>query len=245
MKIYLLLIDHERFFFYADHAAALEDETEGIEPPSPPRSGVRGWLLVRYQKFRTAWQQGEAGAIAWVRAVWDWLHSLAHPDEAMLARLRSARTIELHHPASRSGDEIHRTWRGYLSQEWWRHLLWFSVNGLLAPPTVATLWILPGPNLIGYWFAYRAVHHALVLWGIRRVWREEIPTRLRAVEALDLPIERDSEGQPSHSALGAKPARLEEHVAWHKAPRRRRTGTRADTARTADKPHGDTRPDGI
>jgi hypothetical protein len=77
------------------------------------------------------------------------------------------------------------------------------------------------------------------------VWREEVPTRLRAVEALDLPIERDSEGQPSHSALGEKPPRLHEHLAWHESPRRRRTGTPAGTARTADKPPGDTRPDGI
>ena len=86
--------------------------------------------------------------------------TLTHPDEAMLARLRSARRIDLYHPASRAGDEIHAIWRGYLSQQWWRHLLWFSFNGVVSVPTIVILWILPGPNLIGYWFAYRAIHHA-------------------------------------------------------------------------------------
>ena len=51
------------------------------------------------------------------------------------------------------------------------------------------------------------------------MWRDAIPTELRAVDALDLPIERDGDGEPSHAALGEKPARLGEHVAWHESPR--------------------------
>jgi hypothetical protein len=242
VKIYLLLIDHERFFFYADESATPDEQRDGVETSGPPARGVRGWVHGKYENLRAEWQHGSSGAIWWVRRAWDWLHSLAHPDEAMLARLRSARRIELHHPASRAGDEILGIWRRYLSQEWWRHLLWLSVNGLLAPPTIATLWILPGPNLIGYWFAYRAIHHGLVLWGIRRVWRGAIPTELRAINALDLPIERDGDGEPCHAALGEKPARLGEHVAWHESPRRWRAGKPAAPASPADSPPAGTRP---
>jgi Mitochondrial K+-H+ exchange-related len=245
VKIYLLLIDHERFFFYADESAAPDDQSDGVESSGRPGPGIRGWLHGKYQRFLSAWRHGESGAIVWVRRVWDWLHTLTHPDEAMLVRLRSARSIELHYPASRSGNEVREIWRGYLSQEWWRHLLWLSVNGLLAPPTIAILWILPGPNLIGYWFAYRAIHHLLVLWGIRRVWRDVIPTELRAVDALDLPIERDGTGQASHAALGEQPARLSEHVTWHESWRRRgRTSRPAEVARPAEDPRAGTRPDG-
>ena len=67
---------------------------------------------------------------------------------------------------------------------------WLSCNGIIAPVAIITLWILPGPNLIGYWFAYRAIHHSLVVWGIRRVQRKQIPTELYPVAALDLPIEQ-------------------------------------------------------
>jgi hypothetical protein len=246
VKIYLLLIDHERFFFYADDSVALDDESDRDLSSGPPGRGVRGWLQGNYQKLRSALQHGESGAILWVRRVWDWLHSLAHPDETMLARLRSARSIDLHYPASRTGNEIRGIWRSYLSQEWWRHLLWLSVNGSLAPPTIAILWILPGPNLIGYWFAYRAIHHLLVLWGIRRVWRGAIPTELRAIDALDLPIERDGSGQATHAAVGGSPAQLHEHVAWHESSRwGRRTGRSNGSALPADQPPAGSRPDGI
>ena len=89
-----------------------------------------------------------------------------------------------------------------------------SANGLVAPPALAMLWLLPGPNVIGYWFAYRAVHHALIVWGIRRVRRGRVELELRPVAELDRPIEVDDEGKARHAALDGEAARLEEHVAW-------------------------------
>ena len=161
MKIYLLLIDHERFFFYSDESESSHDEGDGDGPSAGARPGVRGWLHDRYLRFKSAWQQSDSGALFWMRRSWDWLHSLAHPDEAMLARLRSARRIDLHHPAAQPGATVCAIWHDYLTRQWRRHLLWMSVNAVIAPFTVIFA-ILPGPNLIGYWFAYRAIHHVLV-----------------------------------------------------------------------------------
>ncbi len=76
-------------------------------------------------------------------------------------------------------------WADYLKRQGRRHLLWLIVNGVIAPFS-ALFAILPGPNLIGYWFAYRAIHHSLVVWGIRRVQRNKIPTELHPIAALDL-----------------------------------------------------------
>jgi hypothetical protein len=154
-----------------------------------------------------------------MRRSWDWLHSWAHPDELMLARLRTARTIDLHHPAARPGDEVRALWQGYLGQQWRRHLVWLVFNGSIAPPAIAILWILPGPNLIGYWFAYRAIHHLLVVWGIRRVRRAVIPTELYPSTALNELIERDNEGKATHAALDGATELLDEHVAWHDSSR--------------------------
>jgi hypothetical protein len=226
VKIYLLLLDHERFFFYADVSTEPRAQHESPESGAAPRSGLRGWLHARWEKLAALWQHGESGAIVWVRRAWEWLHTLAHPDEAMLARLRGARTIDLHYPATRSSIEVREIWREYLSYQWWRHVLWLAVNGAVAPPAIAILWILPGPNLIGYWFLYRAIHHALVLWGIRRVMRNQVPTELVPVSALDVPIERDGSGQPAHEALGEKTARLAEHVDWHLAARQTKRHSR-------------------
>ncbi len=109
VKIYLLLLDHERFFFYADVSAALREQGEGPEVNATPRSGLRGWLDARHQKLVAEWRHGESGAIVWVRRAWEWLHSLAHPDEAMLARLRSARAIDLHYPATHSSIQVRKS----------------------------------------------------------------------------------------------------------------------------------------
>jgi hypothetical protein len=216
VKIYLLLIDDARFFFYSDESEASDDSERGKGSSSLRRSGVRGWFLAKYDRFRSVWQHADSGALHWMRLSWDWLHSWTHPDEAMLARLWSARTVELYHPASRRDDEVRAIWMDYLRQQWRRHLVWLIVNAVIAPISVLFA-ILPGPNLIGYWFAYRAIHHSLVVWGIRRVRRDKIPTELHPTRALDLPVEIGKDGKHAHAALADRATGLDIHMAWHGA----------------------------
>jgi len=214
VKIYLLLIDHARFFFYSDESEASDDHDNDHESSTPRRSGFRGWFLARYDRFRSAWQHADSGALHWMRQSWDWLHSWAHPDEAMLARLWSARRVDLYHPASRRSDPVLAIWNDYLRQQSRRHLVWLIVNGVIAPISVLFA-ILPGPNLIGYWFAYRAFHHSLVVWGIRRVRRNKIQTELHPIAALDLPVEMGTDGKHAHAALAGRATGLDTHMAWH------------------------------
>jgi Mitochondrial K+-H+ exchange-related len=214
VKIYLLSIDRRRFFFYADESEPPDDEREGGGPFGAREAGWRGWLPDRWHGLQSVWEHSDARVVRWTRQAWDWMHSWAHPDETMLSRLRSAGRIELHHPASRGAEEVRKLWNAYLNHRWWRHFLWMSANGLAAPPGLLILWVLPGPNVIGYWFAYRAIHHALILWGIRRVRRGRVEVVLRPVDQLDRPIERDEAGKATHAAIDGEAARLDEHVAW-------------------------------
>jgi hypothetical protein len=214
VKIYLLLIDHARFFFYSDESEASDVTDHSDDSSTHRRSGVSGWFLAKYDRFRSAWQHADSGALHWMRQSWDWLHTWAHPDEAMLARLWSARRVDLYHPASRRGDQVLAIWNDYLRQQWRRHLVWLIVNGVIAPISVLFA-ILPGPNLIGYWFAYRAVHHSLVVWGIARVRRNKIPTELQPTLALDLPVEMGKDGKHAHAALVGRATGLDTHMAWY------------------------------
>jgi hypothetical protein len=210
VKIYLLSIDRRRFFFYADESEPPDD----FRDAGDEHTGWRRWLLDRWRRLHEVWEHSQTRAVRWTRMAWDWMHSWVHPDEAMLGRLRSARRIELHYPASRSAEEVRGLWREYLDHRWWRHIFWLSANGILAPPALATLWVLPGPNVIGYWFAYRAVHHALIVRGIRRVRRGAVELALRPVIELDWPIEVDTEGKARHEAIDGEAPHLAEHVAW-------------------------------
>ena len=112
--------------------------------------------------------------------------------------------------------------------------MWLIVNGVIAPFSVLFA-ILPGPNLIGYWFAYRAIHHSLVVWGIRRVQRNKIPTELHPIAALDLPIERDGDGKMGHAALtgAATAARRARGLAQHIPHGHESRASRPSTGRPA------------
>ncbi len=223
MKIFLLLIDHEQFFFYSDESEATHDPQDGGDFAGKAQSGLAGWLHNQLDKVKKSWHEAESGLTHRLRRCWDWLHSWSHPDEWMLSRLRSAKLIELHHPASRTGDEVLAIWQNYISRQRNRHLVWLTINGVVAPFTVLFA-ILPGPNIIGYWFLYRAVQHLLVVWGTIRVQRSGVPTELHPLDALDMPVERDGTGKTVHVALAGGGERLGEHVARSRAPRQRRGG---------------------
>ena len=208
MKVYLLLVNDEEFFFYSDDSEA--DESREDDPA--PLSGVRGWLQKRWYRVQKVFHEADAGVARWARRCWDWLHSLTRPDESMLVRLRSTRHVDLQHPASRAEEDVARIWHDYLARRWRAHAVCLSYNTIIAPAALALLWPLPGPNLIGYWFAYRAVHHWLILRGIRSVRKGRIATRYHADTTLDQPVQRDPEGKARHAAVNGSGDRLDDYL---------------------------------
>jgi hypothetical protein len=208
VKIYLLLTNDEKSFFYSDDAEADESPEDGRDTPS----GIRGWLLERWLRIQKAFHEADAGVAHWARRSWDWLHSLARPDESMLVRLRSTRRIDLHHPSRREADMVASIWSTYLAQRSRRHLAFAFFNSVLAVPSILFLWPLPGPNVIGYWFAYRMIHHLMIVQGIRSVRKGRTPTMLHPTSALDLPAEREGDGRVSDRTLTGEGLPLEADI---------------------------------
>jgi hypothetical protein len=209
VKVYLLLNNDEQFFFYSDESEADQSQVE-----IPAQGGWWGWIEGRWRRFQKAWHEADAGVARWARRSWDWLHSMAHPDESMLVRLRSTRRIDLHHPVSRTRDAVAEVWLNYLGRKWRKHLACLICNAIIAPVALALLWPLPGPNLIGYWFAYRAIHHWLIVRGIGGVRKGRIPTVYHPEGSLDLPVYRDHEGKASHTAINGEGNRLDDYLNW-------------------------------
>jgi phosphatidylglycerophosphate synthase len=208
VKVYLLLVNEEECFFYSDDS----EVDESCQDDLVTQSGFLGRLRERWRNLQRQLWEAEAGAARWARRSWDWLHSRARPDEAMLARLRSTRQIDLHHPASRSEDAVSGIWHRYLAQRERQHVVCLVCNGTIAPFALALLWPLPGPNLIGYWFAYRAIHHWLVVRGIKLVRLGWIPTRFHEEATLDLPIDLDETGKARHEAIAGEGLRLDDYL---------------------------------
>lgn len=200
LNVYLLTIASDQPVFHSEVIVLAE---------SPVHTGLRGWAEGRLRRLEERWTHSRGAAARWGRAIWSWLHSRTHPDEPLLARLRSAGTITLHHPASMDADVAGDVWARFLDGGWRRHLPWFIVNTLVAPLTIVLVPI-PGPNLIGYWVAYRAIHQLLILVGIRRVRRGRVETTFSSVEALNPPIAID---EPELAvAIGCDPSALREFL---------------------------------
>jgi hypothetical protein len=179
VKVFLLRLGSERSVFYHE-----DDADQGGPSDRADQRGLRGLLERAYQRVRWSLRHPSGSLTKRLKRAWDWLQRRVHPDEPLLAALRSAPAIHIYHGSSFSSNEARALWCRYLRSRMRRHLLWLVFDGILAPLTVL-LAPLPGPNLIGYWFAYRAVHQFLILIGIRRATSGRVETMFCPVEHLD------------------------------------------------------------
>lgn len=177
LNIYLITLDAQRCLFYSE--APPLDHAE-----RPAEKGIKGWADRQLWRFKTAVAESGGAAFRVTRSVWNWLQARTHPDETLLARLRHARVVTVNHPNTMTAQDAQALWKSFLGQGRRRHLPWFIVNLLISPVTVV-LAPLPGPNLIGYWFVYRAFHDLMILIGIRQISTERTKIILNAHEGLD------------------------------------------------------------
>ena len=180
MKIYLLNLDDERCVFYSEGPEAVAE----IESVAAPRSGLRGWAERRYKSLQCVLTESEKGVGLRVRRIWEWLQKRIPPDEPMLRSLRGVRAVVLHHPLTFTEEETRSLWAVYLKSRQGRHMFWFVINALGSPLTLL-LAPLPGPNVIGYWFVYRAVCHLLARLGARNARSEQFSAEFLSSAALD------------------------------------------------------------
>jgi hypothetical protein len=184
VDVFLIRVGESRPIFYSEPPAPRPEE---IEAAGLGR-GVRGWLERAYRRSQGALGRMDSQVARQTRRLWGWLKRLASPDEPMLRRLRSADRIVLHHPESMTPDEALAAWGHYLAGRRRHHAAWLALD-LLASPLTVLLTPIPGPNVIGYWVAFRALAHALALLGIGRARGRRATTSTRPSAALDAPPE--------------------------------------------------------
>ncbi len=160
-------------------------EMEETEEPEIQHKGLRGWAERRLRRMKTGLRESQGLAARTTRRILNWLHRWSHPDEALLSRLRSVETVDVEHPPSMTDIEARNAWNAFLAQARRRHGPWFLVNLMISPLTVV-LAPLPGPNLIGYWFAFRAWQDGMILLGIRKAKIGEIETTFLPNESLEI-----------------------------------------------------------
>lgn len=177
LDVYLLQLEEGRQVFYAECPVPVADEAE-TEP------SVRSWLVRGYRKSRDAIIRPE-GAETRIQRLWGWLQRRIAPDEPMLRRLRSVESIAVHHPAMMDPQTARDYWRRYLAGRRLHHLGLMTLNLLIAPVVGLLLMPIPGPNVLGFWFLYRAICHGQALRGVIHALSRRTTTSFHPSEALD------------------------------------------------------------
>jgi len=170
MDVFLIPLGSDRYVPYCE----VSDLAPGEAAPAPSSTG---WFRGLQERFRVMLAMAEqpngagdardGGSIA-VR-IRDWLLSrIAEKiaEQRLLWHLRSQDTARLIHPADVPGPRAMATLRADLQGDADRHLRWLFVDGALLVAS-GVLALVPGPNLIAYYFAFRVVGHWLSLRGAR------------------------------------------------------------------------------
>ena len=171
MDVYLVPGGPNRFELYCESAVE----------PAPQRtdgtSGLWKWLHDKFTEVLAAIERehdhlpAESAAPAGlmrrlrVRGV-RWIAERI-AEQRLLWRLRGQTAVRAFFPAGIEPSEAHRGIRGSLERDSRRHLRWLvvdTVGGLFSLLLVP----LPGPNVPGYYFAFRIVGHLLAVRGARQ-----------------------------------------------------------------------------
>lgn len=107
-----------------------------------------GWL----RKFKRRSMRWVAETIAEQRLLWN---------------LRRVDAAVLHHPDDITAEAAFGVMRQQLSKDFEKHRLWLAINSVLMVGS-GLLILVPGPNVIGYYFAFRVVGHFFSVRGARR-----------------------------------------------------------------------------
>lgn len=204
MDVFLVPIGAEAYELYCEHV----DEPEILPEASPTGFWARlnpQYLFRRLkQRFHDMLVEAErerrrenvvTGDNGWFRRVKRRMmrfvaESIA--EQRLLWNLRRHHEATLNHPDDMSGEAADRVTRQQLTRDFEKHRFWLAIDSVLLVLS-GLLILVPGPNFIGYYFAFRVVGHFFSVRGAKngldRVTWTKAPnaplTDLRRALALD------------------------------------------------------------
>ena len=112
-----------------------------------------------YDPIDTWWERTRARVLAKVAD--------AVAEQRLLWHLRHETAAHLHHPADMSGERALGLMRASMVRDRDRHFRWLIIDSILMLLSAALV-VVPGPNVIGYYFAFRVVGHYLSWKGAKQ-----------------------------------------------------------------------------
>lgn len=166
MDVFVVPVGPERYELYCETG---NEESE----PDPAPEGVVGKLRHRFTvmlKAAEARQHDHTGAEeprGWVGRLQErtlgWVAERI-AEQRLLWNLRKQTTLVAAHPQDMTFDQVMTLIRETLQHDYQRHRLWLVIDSLLLIIS-GVLALVPGPNLLAYYFAFRVVGHYLSMRG--------------------------------------------------------------------------------
>ena len=171
MDVFVIPVGADRYELYCEQPVA------GDEPVEPE---TKGWVGRLRRKFgglvRAAEQHHRRETSAddpprgWVGRIQDrgmaWVAERI-AEQRLLWNLRRETHAVLAHPQDMNFEQVLEVVRRRLRHDYDRHLRWLLLDGTLMILSAA-LTLVPGPNLVAYYFVFRVVGHWLSMRGARQ-----------------------------------------------------------------------------
>jgi len=201
MDVYVIPVGRDRYELYCEPVVDAESATDAV-----PATGLLGRLRQRFTATLRAAEERQhrhlngtgadepAGVLQRIQdRAFGWVAQRI-AEQRLLWNLRRHTAAVAVHPQDMTFDDVLALVRRTLQRDYERHRVWLVINllGLIVSGPIA---LVPGPNLLAYYFAFRVVGHWLSMrgaaQGLRRVsWsgRPSPPlTELRDVFAMESP----------------------------------------------------------
>ncbi len=186
MDVYVIPLGADRYELFCERSSVSPTGGDAVDPQA---DGWVGRLRQRFTYMVNEAERPDDGLGASRGGTWDRLqHRLLAwvaervAEQRLLWNLRRETSVHLVHPHDVSEEKARTLVNRMLRRDHDRHRVWFLVHGVLLVVS-GVLAIVPGPNLIAYYFAFRFVGHWLSMrgasQGLHRVaWNADANVRL-------------------------------------------------------------------
>ena len=170
LDVFLVPVAETRHELYTEH------EHEGDASPAPHPETVVAWWPRQVARFKATLVQAEEEGRRRDRGeeepgrggLWQALmRRIAETiaEQRLLWQLRGKAQARLVHPDRMAPAQALDLMRGSLSKDLAKHRLWFVIDALLTAVLGPLLFVVPGPNIVSWYFFVRAIGHFLALRG--------------------------------------------------------------------------------
>src|SRR6185295_9816452 len=191
MDVFLIPVAKDRYELYCE----IPEEDPSGETPEHDRGFFRG-LVQRFRETLAAIERERhqeaaelpRGLIARINARFRRTIAETVAEQRLLWHLRRLTRATAVHPSDIEEPRVMPVVQGNMRSDFEKHRRWLVVNTLLFIAS-GLLTLLPGPNLIAYYFAFRLVGHFLSMRGARQAldrieWRTRPSASLARLRSL-------------------------------------------------------------